>query len=366
MAVTPLTSLSLIPAGQRVFIYGTGRGGRFINRALRLTTDLPVAGFVDSQNTGVIGGLQVYSLAEFKCLTLEDVALIISSTHFDEIFEAVRDLPLGMTFDGRPLFPINDLVETADDDRFVEFFDLASKHLVRSAADENLPPILSDEIGADLISKMVNADAPVIIEIGANNGEHTQWFLDIFPNATIYAFEPDPRASAKFKARVDDPRVKLVECAIGDVDNEEIEFYMSGGLPPGLSPEKVAEFPLGWDMSGSLLPPKSHVERWPGITFDKKIKVPVRTLDSWSKENDIRNVDLIWADTQGAEGKIVAGGLDTLSRTRFFYTEYSNDEWYEGQATLRVLMNMLEKFKVICRFPTDVLLQNMSIDGADS
>ncbi len=361
MAITPLTSVSLIPAGHRVFIYGTGRGGRFINRALRLTTGLPVAGFVDSRETGVIDGLRVYSLAEFKNLPLEDVALIISSTHFHEIIEAVRDLPLGMRFDGRPLFHIIDLVETADDGRFVELFNRFSKYLARPVTDEDIAPIVWDEIGADLISKMVNSDAPVILEIGANNGAHTLWFLEIFPNATIYAFEPDPRASAKFKARVNDPRVRLVECAIGDVDNEEIEFYMSGGLPSGISPERVAEFPEGWDMSGSLLPPKSHVERWPGITFDEKIKVPVRALDSWSRENGIGNVDLIWADTQGAEGKVIAGGLDTLSRTRFFYTEYSNDEWYEGQVTLRMIMDRLEKFKVICRFPEDVLLQNMSL-----
>src|SRR5271167_819060 len=104
MAVTPRTSFSLIPAGHRVFIYGTGRGGRFINRALRLTTDLSVAGFVDSRKTGVIDGLRVYSLAELKSLPLEDVALIISSTHFDEIIEAIRGLRLGMRFDGRPLF----------------------------------------------------------------------------------------------------------------------------------------------------------------------------------------------------------------------------------------------------------------------
>jgi hypothetical protein len=87
--------------------------------------------------------------------------------------------------------------------------------------------------------------------------------------------------------------------------------------------------------------------------------VPVTRLDSWAAAQNIGQVDLIWADMQGAERDLIAGGGKTLSRTRYLYTEYSNDEWYEGQANLLEIMEMLPLFRVTHRFATDVLLQNI-------
>jgi hypothetical protein len=84
----------------------------------------------------------------------------------------------------------------------------------------------------------------------------------------------------------------------------------------------------------------------------------VKRLDTWAAQNGIARVDFIWADVQGAEGDLISGGKDTLARTRFFYTEYSNDEWYEGQPTLAQIMDMLPNFRILQRYPMDVLLEN--------
>jgi len=40
---------------------------------------------------------------------------------------------------------------------------------------------------------------------------------------------------------------------------------------------------------------------------------------------------------QGAEGDLIAGGQETVANTHYLYTEYSDDEWYEGQPTLAQL-----------------------------
>ena len=63
---------------------------------------------------------------------------------------------------------------------------------------------------------------------------------------------------------------------------------------------------------------------------------------------------------QGAEGDMIAGGQATLARTRYLYTEYSNEEIYEGEPTLEALLAMLPKFSVVKRYPSDVLLKNMA------
>ena len=107
-------------------------------------------------------------------------------------------------------------------------------------------------------------------------------------------------------------------------------------LPPAASPELANQYPQGWDQSGSLEKArKTHKVVSPWCKFESTITVPVRRLDSWAHAHDIDRVDFIWADIQGAEGDLVAGAHSTLARTRYLYTEYSNDEWYEGQPTLQ-------------------------------
>jgi FkbM family methyltransferase len=226
---------------------------------------------------------------------------------------------------------------------------------------ETLPPVSPGELDPHYLKQLLGADAALILEIGANDGTHTSRFLTDFPSATIYAFEPDPRASAKFKARTHQDRVHLFEFAIGAEDGES-EFHASSGLPDGMPLSEQKSYPLGWDQSGSLRAPKSHTAVWPWVKFETKIKIAVKRLDTWAKEYGIETVDLIWADMQGAEGDLIAGGKDTLARTRYLYTEYSDDEWYEGQPTLAQLAKMLPSFSIIRRYPMDVLFKNRAFN----
>jgi 2-O-methyltransferase len=224
-----------------------------------------------------------------------------------------------------------------------------------------LPPISYEEINGDDLHKLVGADAHVILEIGAHHGWHTAQFLRMFPSAVIYAFEPDVRAIAKFRANIRNPRVRLFEMAIGAADGEA-EFHVSSGLPPGTSATDAARtYPQGWDQSGSLHAPKTHTAKWPWCKFDRTIPVAVRSLDSWAQEHGVVSVDFIWADIQGAEGDLVRGGMTTLARTRYLYTEYSNEEIYEKEPTLQLLLDMLPNFCVLKRYPNDVLLMNKAL-----
>src|SRR5271170_7164182 len=109
-----------------------------------------------------------------------------------------------------------------------------------------LPPITVGEVNADYLRYLLGTDAPLILEIGANDGSCTAQFLSDFPNATVCAFEPDPRAAAKFKSRGSHPRVRLFEIAIGAQDGEA-EFHASGGLPENMPLEMSRKYPQGWD-----------------------------------------------------------------------------------------------------------------------
>ena len=228
------------------------------------------------------------------------------------------------------------------------------------AMSASLPPINAGQLGHAYLSQFLGPDTKVILEIGANDGGHTVQFVNLFPNAMIFAFEPDPRAAAKFKAHGNHPRVRLFEMAIGATDGQA-DFYVSSGLPEGAPLEIKSQYPQGWDQSGSLRAPKSHMTVFPWVKFDSTIRVPVRRLDSWTGEQGITKVDLIWADMQGAEADLVTGGCETLAHTRYLYTEYSDEEWYEGQPTLAQLVDMLPNFSILRRYRWDVLFENKTM-----
>jgi 2-O-methyltransferase len=212
-------------------------------------------------------------------------------------------------------------------------------------------PITPGALSADEIRLCVGKDDPVIIEVGANCGQTTVEMLRAMPRATIYAFEPDPRAVAKFRAAVTHPNVHLYECAIGATTGI-INFHQSSGA------EELPGYSQGWDQSGSIRRPNNHRTVWPWVKFEKEITVPIMTLDAWSELHHVEKADFIWADVQGAEGDLVEGAARFLRACRFLYTEYSNEEWYEGQLTLAELHGKLPDFDLIMRYPMDALFRN--------
>jgi 2-O-methyltransferase len=210
-------------------------------------------------------------------------------------------------------------------------------------------PITPGAMSAGEIRRLVGRHDPVIIEVGANWGQTTVELLRTMPGATIFAFEPDPRAIAKFRETIKNPSVHLYECAIGAV-NGTVSFHQSSGAEH--------EYREGWDQSGSIRRPNSHLKKWPWVKFEKQLVVPIMTLDAWSEKHGIASADFIWADVQGAESDLVAGAARFLRSSRYLYTEYSNEEWYEGQITLTELMQMLPDFDLIRRYAMDALFEN--------
>lgn len=218
-------------------------------------------------------------------------------------------------------------------------------------ADSTVFPITAGALSAREIRQCVGKDDPIIVEVGANCGQTTIEMLKAMPDATIHAFEPDPRAIAKFRTAVTHPNVYLYECAIGAV-NGTVDFHQSSGG------EQLPDYSQGWDQSGSIRRPNSHLKVWPCVKFEKQITVPIMTLDTWSELNQIAKADFIWADVQGAESDLVEGAMRFLSSSRYFYSEYSNEEWYEGQITLGGLIEKLPDFELIMRYQMDALFQN--------
>jgi len=196
----------------------------------------------------------------------------------------------------------------------------------------------------------------VALEVGANNGTDSLRMLEAFPGVSLHCFEPDPRAADIFESRLQGTSARLYRCAVGTV-NGPITFHQSNGTPPGY--EGILDD--AWHGSGSIRAPKHHLVEYPWCRFDSEITVDSTSLDVWATKTGVDHVDFIWADVQGAERDLIDGGRNLLSRTRLFYTEYSNDELYEGQFTLPQLKAMLPGWRVLKKFNYDVLFENTEL-----
>ena len=158
-----------------------------------------------------------------------------------------------------------------------------------------------------------NTDCPVVLELGAAEGEDTERYvgalLALNRPFRYIAFEPDERNIWHLERLRDKMTFELCPMAVGDFD--------------GLTPWRSSNHPY----SGSVKDPKEHLTLYPGIKFGPPETVQMARLDSLA----IGRVDWMWCDVQGSEDLVIAGGQETLSRTRFFYTEYLECEAYEGQ-----------------------------------
>ena len=184
----------------------------------------------------------------------------------------------------------------------------------------------------------------VFLELGSHCGTDTAWMAAL-EGVQIHAFEPDPRNRQVARANVIPHRA-----AIADRD--------------GRAPFILSQLGWGqeWTHSSSLKTPKNHLSRFP-VTFGETIEVETVTLDSFHRKQGLGDIDFIWADIQGAEREMIRGGQECLAHTRYLFTEYSDDELYEDQATLREILDMLPGFRVLELWPEDILLENRRFAG---
>jgi FkbM family methyltransferase len=160
-----------------------------------------------------------------------------------------------------------------------------------------------------------NTDNPVVLEIGAAEGEDTLRYVTALISLrrpfTYLAFEPDPKNILKLEGHILRGYFQLCAYALGDHS--------------GTAPWRSSSHPF----SGSVKEPREHLTLFPHISFSEPTTVPMEKLDTVCV--GLPRVDWIWCDVQGAEDLVLAGGKETFSKTRFFYTEYIECEAYEGQ-----------------------------------
>lgn len=129
-----------------------------------------------------------------------------------------------------------------------------------------------------------DGDAPVIIDCGANIGFAVLFFKWVYPDSTVYAFEPDKATFELLQRNVKRnglSNVHLYNAAVADVDGT-IDFFVDSDEP------------------GSLVM-STNKERM----SKHKVVVDAVSLPRFFRENNIRSVDYFKMDIEGSEADVV-------------------------------------------------------------
>lgn len=213
-------------------------------------------------------------------------------------------------------------------------------------------------ISVDEIKSLIGEKEEIVIfEVGCADGRDTRQFLNEFgDNLKIYTFDPEPinvKAMTELGVEncvsnlnddiVSDSRHIFHPYAMSDVDGK-ITFHRSRDTGYDDKGHSRGRY------SGSIHKPVDQLKGWPHIVFDDSVEVETRTLDSFCKEHDIRHINFLWMDTQGAEGRIFNGGEETLKNIDYVYTEYYNQNMYENQVYFEQLQELLSEFTLIANW----------------
>ena len=143
---------------------------------------------------------------------------------------------------------------------------------------------------------------PIFIDVGANEGDHSIFFLKsiITKNYKLYLFEPNIKLFEKLKIKFKNKAV-IINSAVGE-KIQDIEFYTKSDLK---------------DTGSSSIIPHYYL--------DKVEKVKMITLDFFVKKNNIEQIDFIKIDVEGYEEKILIGALNCLEKgiPNFIQIEYT-------------------------------------------
>jgi len=202
-------------------------------------------------------------------------------------------------------------------------FSKTVKDLLRSAGIElkrvgfGIDPML------DLRAILRRFPQPVVLDVGANEGQTALKMAEIAPAAKIFSFEPN---SGVFEVLVKNtrhnPNIVPTRAAMGSA--------------PGKATLRVT----GATVNASLL---DYDKPTGNDAVVREEVVEVRTLDAFCRERKIENISLLKVDAQGFDLEVLrgAGELFAGNRIAAVFVEVLFVPMYSGQASQQEIFNYL-------------------------
>lgn len=177
---------------------------------------------------------------------------------------------------------------------------------------------------------MRDMNMPVIFDVGAYIGEITLQYQKLFPQSTIYAFEPFSVSVEKLKNRVGKLRnIKIYPMAFSDTQGRK-----KLNLNPDCSSNSFYEVTAD---------AKKYFKKAPGFGFEE---VETTRIDDFAKKERIQKINILKLDVEGAEINVLKGAREMLTKHAIdiIYSEVMFFPHYKEGAMFYELCSFLNDF----------------------
>lgn len=171
-----------------------------------------------------------------------------------------------------------------------------------------------------------------VMQIGANSGQEIKKFASADIRYGVF-IEPLPKAFQQLQSAVSlHPGYVAINALCGSEAGKQSSFFVSNQS----------------GVSSSMLKPTGHLGIHPEVKFDQNLILRTSTVDeivknlSVSHETLAGKIDLLYIDVQGAELDVLKGSQEFLNKIKFVFLEVSHGGLYEGDTSIRTIMEYLE------------------------
>ncbi len=156
------------------------------------------------------------------------------------------------------------------------------------------------------LSKSFGKSIKVFFDIGANVGQTSSTALVCFPEATVYAFEPDKSSFSALSAAPRSPRFRAFNIALSDRTGE------------------ASFFDYGTNATSNSLTQDSQYASRVHLAATVR-KVECQTLDDFCATAGVDQIDVLKVDTEGHDLAVLQGAARMLGeqRVQFVYVEFN-------------------------------------------
>lgn len=170
----------------------------------------------------------------------------------------------------------------------------------------------------------------VVFDVGAYVGDITAAYVETFPQAMLYCFEPFPDSFKELSRLADCKAIKPFQIALSD---------RNGKAKLWVNTDRSCNSIFSRPIAGA----KYYSESSRNIG---QIEVKTQTLDTFCDTEDIAEIDILKLDVEGAELKVLNGLSRRLrdKRIKLIFTEVMFVPHYQGGCLFHELLAFLSRY----------------------
>jgi len=163
-----------------------------------------------------------------------------------------------------------------------------------------------------------------VLHVGAHLAQELKYYRELGLVSGTF-IEASPSTFSNLNELLDgDPDFTAIQALLSDSDGSIVDFHIASN-----------------EQSSSLLSPSGHLVEHPDVLFNQDpIQLVTQRLDTLN----LGLFDLIVMDVQGAELKVIKGGIDTIKEAKVFLLEASLGGLYSGDCTINEIVAFLTPY----------------------